>query len=224
MHELPGMTPAFLQLAAKIVHHGFTVYAPLFFGYPNQYSLVDGISSTVLCIRHEFNVFTSNGKSPIADWLKTLCRQAHSECGYQGVGLIGLCLTGNVVLSVMVERSVRVPVMCEPSLPFFNKFALGVPEHDIEKAQDRATTSPILAYRFDSDHKCPRERFVTLRNTFKTNIKATEICTGPIHPFDIPTCAHSVLTGNYPNQHEPNHPVQLALTEILQRFKSSLGT
>jgi dienelactone hydrolase len=222
MHELPGMTPGCLRAADRIVESGFTVFLPLFFGHPNQDSVVEGIFSTVLCIRHEFDIFTSNGHSPIAEWLRELCRVVDGKCGNRGVGLIGMCLTGNVVLSVMLDHSVRVPVMCEPALPFFHKSALGVPDADVEQAKLRAAEVPILAFRFETDNKCPKERFNTLRSTFGKNISTVEIPTGPHNPFDIPTSAHSVLTDNYPNQDDPNHPVQHAFDEILLRFKRRL--
>src|SRR5271155_3075191 len=157
MHELPGMSPGCLRAAERIVNCGFKVYLPLFFGHPNQYSVADGVLSTVFCVRHEFNVFTSAGKSPIADWLRELCRLADAQCGQSGVGLIGMCLTGSVVLSVMLEPSVRVPVMCEPALPFFHKSALGVPQEDVEQAKLKAVTSPILAFRFETDKISPKE-------------------------------------------------------------------
>lgn len=222
MHELPGMTPGCLRAASRIVECGFKVYLPLFFGHPNEYSVTDGLFSTVLCIHHEFNVFTSNGNSPVAGWLRKLCRMADSQCGNRGVGLIGMCLTGSIVLSVMLEACVRVPVMCEPALPFLHKTALGVPEADIEKAQLRAVQSPILAFRFETDKKSPKERFDTLRCTFGRNIDTVEIPTGSDNPFNIPQNAHSVLTGNYADQDDPNHPVQHALDEILLRFKKGL--
>jgi dienelactone hydrolase len=223
MHELPGMTPGCLRAAKRIVECGFKVYLPLFFGHPNDYSISDGLFSTVFCIRHEFNVFTSNGVSPIAEWLRELCRRVYADCGNRGVGLIGMCLTGNVVLSVMLEPTVRVPVMCEPALPFFHKSALGVPEEDLAMAKLRAASNPILAFRFESDNKCPKERFRTLREAFGENIRTVEIPTGPDNPFDIPKNAHSVLTGDYPDQENPNHPVQHAFDEILMHFRRELA-
>jgi len=205
MHELPGMTPGCLRAADRIIESGFKVFLPLFFGHPNEYSVVDGIFSTVLCIRHEFDIFTSNGTSPIAEWLRELCRMVDANCGNRGVGLIGMCLTGNIVLSVMLEPAVRVPVMCEPALPFFHKAALGVPDADVGQAKLRAAKFPILAFRFETDNKCPKERFNTLRSTFGDNIRTVEI-----------------PTGDYPDQDNPNHPVQHAFDEILLRFKRGL--
>ena len=117
MHELPGMTPNCLRVAQRFVDNGYRVHLPLFFGSPNQYSIPDGIRSTVLCIRHEFNVFNSHGSSTITPWLRELCRRADAECGHRGVGLIGMCLTGNVVLSVVIEPSVRVRELIGRTLP-----------------------------------------------------------------------------------------------------------
>jgi hypothetical protein len=145
-----------------------------------------------------------------------------ANCGNRGVGLIGMCLTGNIVLSVMLEPAVRVPVMCEPALPFFHNAALGVPDADVGQAKLRAAKFPILAFRFETDNKCPKERFNTLRSTFGDNIRTVEIPTGPENPFNIPKNAHSVLTGDYPDQDNPNHPVQHAFDEILLRFKRGL--
>jgi hypothetical protein len=82
--------------------------------------------------------------------------------------------------------------------------------------------TPVLAYRFSEDKICPRERFLTLRNTFKEGLDACEIPSGPGSYFDIPESAHSVSTGDYPDQENPNHPVQHALDEILSRFKTAL--
>jgi hypothetical protein len=36
MHELPGMTPQFINLARTVADAGFTVHLPLFFGEPGQ--------------------------------------------------------------------------------------------------------------------------------------------------------------------------------------------
>lgn len=226
MHELPGMTTGCLRAAKRIVDSGFRVYLPLFFLHPgtrdDALSVIEAALSPTLCIRHEFNLFAANGHSRITGWLRKLCTVADAECGNRGVGLIGMCLTGNIVLSVMLDPSVRAPVMCEPAIPLLHKSALGVPRKDIDNAVTRAAYSPILAFRFTTDTKCPPERFATLRCTFGRNIATTEIPTGPSHPFNIPDGSHSVLSGDYPCQDDPNHPVQHAFDQILLRFKTSL--
>jgi dienelactone hydrolase len=224
LHEIDGMTPAFCRTAMRISDCGFTVYAPLIFGRPGQRISVLRGTLTVICVRHEFDLFHAEGQSRITPWLRALCQEIDHRTGNRGVGVIGMCLTGNVVLSLMVEKCVRVPVMCEPALPFCNQAALGVPQDDINNAVIRSRTTPVLAYRFSEDKVCGHEKFVTLRKTFpKEGLHACEIPSGPGSPFDLPASAHSVLTGDYPDQENPNHPVQHALDEILTQFKTRLA-
>jgi hypothetical protein len=132
--------------------------------------------------------------------------------------------TGNVVLSMMVERCVKVPVMCEPALPFMNSHAPGVPQRDLDSAIDRSRITPLLAYRFSEDKICPRRRFVTLRAKFPAEgLKAREIPSGPSSHYGIPKNAHSVRTGEYPAQEDPNYPVQHVLDDILMQFSQYLS-
>jgi dienelactone hydrolase len=221
MHEIPGMTVGCLRVSQQIIDAGFTVYLPLFFGQPERTHAIRNLFSAI-CIQREFNIFASNGSSPIASWLRHLCRKVSAEKKGLGVGLIGMCFTGNVVLSVMAEPAVGATVMCEPALPFFRKATLGVPEEDLVAARARAKQNPILAYRFSEDGVCPRERFDTLRNTFGSGIQAVEFPSQRGNPFGLPQNAHSVLTNEFPGYQDPNHPTQRALSEILANFKINL--
>ena len=218
MHEITGMTPALIQLGHRIASCHFTVYLPHFFGPLGKSDEAAGI---LFCLRREFNCFSKNKPSPIADWLRELCRRASSECGGSYVGVIGLCLTGNVVLSMMTETVVRVPVMCEPALPFLHKESLGVPERDLDVAARRLDALPLLAYRFDTDVICPAEKFHALHNRFGENARLTTIPTGE-QPFCIPDRSHSVLTGTYVGEDDPNHPVHHVLDEILMAMRTRL--
>lgn len=222
IHELPGMTPRCIDLADLIAQEGFRIYLPLLFGKPGGNSPVKAI-----CVRKEINFFSANGASKLSPWLRALCRRIYEECGGNGVGVIGMCMTGSIVLSVMLEPRVLVPVMSQPALPLPLIFgreekqaALGVPDQDVLAAQQKATTCPILGYRFVTDTKCPAERFQTLRSKFGANFLGTEIPTGPNNPGNIPNGAHSVLTEYFVN--EPNHPTRKALDQILAQFKARL--
>jgi len=96
---------------------GFSAYLPLLFGKLGMDNKLVGPASAILCLRKELNSLSTNAPSNIAGWLRVLCRRIHAECGGRGVGVIGMCLTGNLVLSVMLDESVPVPVMCEPAVP-----------------------------------------------------------------------------------------------------------
>ena len=130
MHEIPGMTVGCLRVSQQIIDAGFTVSLPLFAGQPKRTQTVRNLISTV-CIRREFNIFTSNASFLIAASLRHLCCRVSTENGKSGVDLIGMCFTGNVVLSVMLEPAARAAAMCQATLPFFHKAALGMPERDL---------------------------------------------------------------------------------------------
>jgi dienelactone hydrolase len=233
LHELPGMTPKCIELAQRVMNRGFTVYLPLFFGDPgDESSLQGGMHVTALCIRREFECFATDKTSPVSVWLRALCRQMKSECGGVGIGAIGMCFTGSIILSLMVDNTLLVPVLSQPALPFHQghlpgaaspaerRRALGIHPDDLAKAKQRATAAPILAYRFATDKVCPRERFERLREEFGGNVSTTEIPTGSTHPGNFPDNAHSVLTKFFVD--EPGNPTRKALDEILARFDERL--
>jgi len=228
MHELPGMTDRCLQLADRLIGQGFSAYLPLFFGEPGMESVARGLTQTaLLCLRAELNSLTTNGPSKIAVWLRALCRKMLNECGGRGVGVIGMCLTGNLVLSVMLDESVLVPVMCEPAVPIApltaaRKAALGVPDEDARKAAERAQHVQVLGFRFATDSRSPEERFRTLEQLFGRCFKGTRIPTGPDNPGNIPPDSHSVLTGRF-DYDDVDHPARKALDEVIAQLHTLRG-
>src|SRR5262245_28010143 len=120
MHEIPGITPAVARYATRVADAGFRVYVPHMFGTPGKPFTLPYVLSqmTRACVSREFAVFAQREASPITEWLRALCRRAHAECGGPGVGALGMCLTGNFALALMVDPSVMAPVLSQPSLPF----------------------------------------------------------------------------------------------------------
>jgi hypothetical protein len=51
-------------------------------------------------------------------WLRALSARIAEVCEGPGVGVIGMCLTGGFMISLMVDPHVLAPVTCEPALPF----------------------------------------------------------------------------------------------------------
>lgn len=124
MHEIPGLHPAVVAYAEKVAAAGFTVFLPSLFGQPGKpissgYGAVEILLN--MCVRREFNVWSSGRSSPIVDWLRALARKAHAECGGKGVGALGMCFTGGFALAMMTEPSVVAPVLSQPSMPVGKK-------------------------------------------------------------------------------------------------------
>jgi dienelactone hydrolase len=178
MHELPGLTPECLEFADCLVEAGFRVYLPLFFGNPNESSFGQNINSITVpfCLNKEFGTFATGKSSPITVWLKKLCQHIHQEYHSQdeGIGVIGMCLTGGFVLAMMVEPSVIAPVISQPALPLCSltfwdnrsnaKEDLGVSQTDLNQA--KARNIPLLGMRFEEDWISPCARFEKLKREF----------------------------------------------------------
>ncbi len=119
MPEMPGISPHVARFARWVRDAGFTVFVPSLFGRDGAVPTVDE-GLTVFkraCVSAEFRALAADEPSPAVRWLRSLAASAHEECGGPGVGVIGMCFTGNFALSMMLEPSVIAPVLAQPSLP-----------------------------------------------------------------------------------------------------------
>jgi dienelactone hydrolase len=228
IHEIPGITPPVAAFARRVADAGFSVYAPCLFGTPGKPFSTPYMLSQIAqaCISREFAVLAKHQSSPITDWLRALCRRAHAECG-GGVGVIGMCLTGNFALALMVDEAVMAPVLSQPSLPFgvtaAHRAALHVSEEELAAVKRRAAAGcPVLGMRFSHDFMCPAERFATLRRELGDRFEAVEIDSGPGNPHGIPRSAHSVVTLDLVD--EEGHPTRAALERVLAFFRERLAS
>jgi dienelactone hydrolase len=229
MHEIPGITPEVATFGRRVADEGFTAVLPHLFGTPGK-----PLSGTYVlgqmaraCIAREFLVLAQNGSSPITSWLRALCRQVHGECGGPGVGAIGMCLTGNFALSLMLDEAVMAPVLSQPSLPFpvskGHKRALHLSDDDLAVVKQRAAAGcGVLGLRFTADPMCPPERFESLRRELGDGFEGIEIDSSKGNPHGIPRIAHSVLTKDLVD--EAGHPTRAALERVLALFRERLLT
>jgi dienelactone hydrolase len=227
MPEIPGSTPEVAAFAERVAAEGFTVFVTDLFGTPGKPRSAPYIlaSITRACVSHEFSVLAADAESPVTNWLRALCREVHAELGGPGVGAIGMCLTGNFALALMVEPAVMAPVLSQPSLPF----AIGAerraglhlaPEHLAAVKQRVGAGCPVLGLRFTGDPAVPPERFARLRAELGEGFEGIEIDSSPGNPHGIPRMAHSVLTNHLVD--EAGHPTQAALHRVLSFFKERL--
>lgn len=227
IHEVPGITPEVAGFGRRVADAGFSVAMPELFGeagrpYSTGY-ILNGLVRA--CVSREFHVLASHQASPVTDWLRALARSLHAEVGGPGVGAIGMCLTGNFALALMLDPCLMAPVVSQPSLPFplgrERRAALHLSDDELAQARKRASEGvPILGMRFSHDPMCPPERFETLRREFGDQFEGIEIDSSPGNPHGIPRTAHSVVTKDLVD--ETGHPTREALDRVLAFFAERL--
>jgi dienelactone hydrolase len=200
IHEIPGITPQVHRFAKWVVEAGFTVYLPHLFGTPMKpYSTGYRIEQIFkACISREFSILSAHKSSPIVDWLRALARVSYERVGGRGIGAIGMCITGNFALAMMLDEFLMAPVLSQPSLPLLataeNKRALHVSKEQIAAAHKRINQgAKILGLRFQNDPFCPAERFVALKEEFGQAFEAIELDPKFGNPKGLQP-PHSVLT------------------------------
>lgn len=215
MHEIPGATPEVLSFATRVADAGFTVFVPHLFGTIGKpFSVLYNVEQLAhACISREFAVLAANASSPIVDWLRALCRNVHAELGGRGVGAIGMCITGNFALALMVDPSVVAPVLSQPSLPLpigrERRRGLHLAPEDLQTIKRRQDVC-VLGLRFKRDPLVPAERFDRLREELGDRFEAIE----------IDGFGHSVVTRDLID--EEGQPTRAALDRVLTFFTENL--
>jgi len=213
LQELPGIEAETVKFAEKIVAEGFRVVMPHLFGPLGKFAILRNMAR-FFCVRREINIFARNQSSPMVDWLRDLCRDAQSRYDVSGVGVIGMCLTGNFAISLMADDSVLASVASQPSLPMFSQSSLHMSQLDVVDISAKLDQDgPMLAYRFEGDKLCKAAKFDALDKAFnqdKERIKLTH----------VPGNKHAMLTAHF--IHDEGSPTQKALDEIISYFKSKL--
>ena len=214
IQELPGIGPETLRLADKLLNAGHRVVMPHLFGPIGKISMVGNLVR-VFCMRKEFSLFSANRTSPIVAWLRALCNDVKNRHQVKGVGVIGMCLTGNFAISLIADDSVLAAVASQPAMPINKQDALHMSESDIEEikaAIDRK--GPMKAYRFEKDTMPSPVKFECIHETFNPDKERIQCKT-------LPGKGHSVLTLHFVD--EVGHPTHDALSEVIEYFQAQLA-
>ena len=227
MHEIPGITPEVADFARRVVDAGYRVTMPLLFGTAGKplsmaYSLKELGRA---CISREFTVLGLRQSSPITTWLRALCRHLHAQHGGRGVGAIGMCLTGNFALALMVEPCLMAPVLSQPSLPFaaspWHTADLHVSDGDLSIIKERAQAGcPVLGLRFRSDPMVPSRRFERLHQELGDAFIDVTLDLGADN--SVGPVPHSVVTTEFRAdllgvRAHPTHRAMQAVIELFER-------
>lgn len=228
MHEVPGITPLVAKFARNVRDTGFTVFLPSLLGTPGKPPSISYAVEQLgaACVRREFHVLASNRSSPITNYLRALAKHAFGECGGLGVGALGMCLTGNFALSMVLEPSVVAPVLCQPSLPFAvsleKRSAIHVSPEELNALKRRTQNEglTVLGMRFTKDPSCPKARFDTLSRQLGDAFERIEIESSTVPNTRFPSGPHSVVTEDLID--EEGHPTKKARDRVLEFFKERL--
>lgn len=230
MPEMPGISPHVARFARWVRDAGFTVFVPSLFGHDGAVPTVnEGL--TVFkraCVSAEFRALAADEPSPAVRWLRSLAASAHEESGGPGVGVIGMCFTGNFALSMMLEPSVIAPVLAQPSLPLDRPDETDSGPEELEAVRSRleAEDLTVLAYRFRGDSFCRAQRFAAyskaLGERFVGKVLPDEAANATTSPFFEHVIAnpHSVVTAHLVD--EAGSATTVARDEILQFFRERL--
>jgi len=232
MAEMPGISPHLARFARWVRDAGFTVYMPSLFGRDGAVGQADEGAELFkrLCVSAEFRVLQAGESSPVTDWLRGLARIAHEECGGPGVGAVGMCLTGNFALSMMLEPAVRAPVLSQPSLPWEQPDDLEISDGEAKAVAERLEREDltVLAYRFEGDRICTRQRFNAYTRALgdrflPRTLPDSAAATDGVPPFFVEHVPfpHSVLTVHLVDRE--GSPTAAARDEVIGFFRQRLS-
>jgi dienelactone hydrolase len=226
--EIPGITPNVAAFARRVAARGLSVAMPHLFGddgrTPTTGYLLRSISR--VCISREFTVLATGRSSPVVEWLRALAREEHARCGGPGVGVVGMCLTGNFALAMLADAPVIAPVLAQPSLPFSigkrRAADLGCSAAELTAAKKKvAEGTQVLGLRFTGDPAVKPARFESLRRELGDGFIAIELDSTPGNPYGHRKGAHSTLTEDLVDR--PGSPTIAAVEQVLDFLASKLG-
>ena len=215
IQELPGIGQETLALADRLIEAGHEVVMPHLFGPLGKIS-IGGNLARVMCMRKEFRLMASNASSPISDWLRLLCREVRDSRSADGVGVIGMCLTGNFAITLIGDDSVLAAIASQPAMPFFKQGALHMSQTEIAiSRQALEAKGPMRVLRFEDDPLSTVEKSDCIHRTFNDDGHER------VKEIVIPGKGHSVLTLNFVD--EAGHPTREALNNVLAYFAENLS-
>jgi dienelactone hydrolase len=232
MTEMPGISPHVARFSRWVRDAGFTVYMPSLFGRDGAVPEVEEGAATFrrACVSAEFRAFAANKSSPVTQWLRSLARLAHEQCGGPGVGAIGMCFTGNFAMTMMLEPAMLAPVLSQPSLPLDDPAGIENAPEELDAVRRRLEREDltVMAYRFEGDRFCTAQRFAAYAEALGERFVARVLPDTAANPDTPPffeqavSCPHSVVTAHLID--EQGQPTIAARDEILSFFARRLGS
>jgi dienelactone hydrolase len=238
LHEYDHLSVACLRFAERLSREGFTVYVPVLFGKTDGKS---GLGTTIATTLELFMssdwhaLFGEHQHQPITDSLAVICRKISADHQHRGIGVIGMCLTGALPISLLSENCVVAPVIAQPSIPLFcftpeGKRAPGISPTELFAAATRAKREHLQVFgtRYEKDSIGTKERFDSIHQAFGDDcfLDHTIAASDYLQPkWGLTDKAHATLTLCYkdgPDDYPPRH-LFLDLVSFLKKHLDQHG-
>jgi dienelactone hydrolase len=161
LHELPGLADITFELGDYFVKAGFKVILPLLFGRAGDDNALLGFAK--VCIRKELRDLWLGKDTKIVQLIQELAQRESQAANNAGVGVVDMCLTGNMVLALLLNNHgtrspITAPVLAQPSSSYSAPALAAARNGDIAR--------PVMALRFEKDRICKRHSFNKLEQAF----------------------------------------------------------
>ena len=161
LHELPGLADKTFELGDYFVKAGFKVILPLLLGRAGDDNVLFGFAK--ICIRKELRDLWLGKDTKIVHLIQELATRESQAANDIGVGVVGMCLTGNMVLALLLNNHgtrspITAPVLAQPSSSYSAPALAAARNGDIAR--------PVMALRFEKDKICKRHSFKKLEQAF----------------------------------------------------------
>lgn len=203
MHEFPGISTEFVQLANTLAQD-FRVVVPSVFGRDGDPKYGDSLKQ--ICVRREVHVLARHGVSTAVGWLREFADEHVARRRNEPYGVVGMCFSGNFALALAIDPRVKAAVVAQPSLPVW-PCALGLSPDDRNKLQNRSDLR-VQGYRYLRDPISPASKLTAAERLLGLDTMQTFPLNGrKIHQ-------HATLTGPSRSE-EAINGVRAFLTERL---------
>lgn len=237
IHELMGLTAEVLAFARRLSESGFHTYLPVLFGaVPAETPWQQRRAIARCCISREINILRTGKTSRVVAPLRKLAEHLAGQPGAgNGVGVVGMCMSGGFALALASAPPVVGAVASQPSLPFGTPMSwwcrrdLGMTGTDVADLHHRLGAGEVEVYvaRFSADKRSPPQRVAALeKRVGSAGLTIDTIPSGPDNEFGFRPKAHSVLAvapTQYPSGPAAERLAKAAadVTEFLDRRLSA---
>ena len=134
---------------------------PLLFGRAGDDNTLLGFAK--ICIRQELRDLWLGKDTRIVHLIQELAQRESQAANNAGVGVVGMCLTGNMVLALLLKNHgtpspITAPVLAQPSSRYSAPALAAVKNGEIGR--------PVMALRFEKDMICKRDNINQLEQAF----------------------------------------------------------